>query len=198
MRSAPLYDRRFEHDACGVGFIAARDLGASYRLTRLAVECLIRLEHRGAKAADGTGDGAGILTQVPYRLLARELSVRNLSVPEPGRLGVMGVFFHRERAEADRQLVAKAIDGEGLRYLGFRPVPNHPAVLSRRAKESLPRIEQVLIEAPDEMSEDEFERRLFLARKVAERGLQPGTTIISSSSRTVVYKGLLAPSNLAD
>jgi len=199
MRSSfPLYDPRFEHDACGVGFIAARDLQPSYRLTRLAVECLIRLEHRGAKAADGTGDGCGILTQVPYRLLARELSVRGIAAPPSGRLGVMAIFFHQGRAESDRQVISKAIDGEGLRLLAYRPVPVHPAVLSQRAKESLPLIEHALIEAPAELTEEEFERRMFLARKVAEKSLGAGTTVVSSSARTVVYKGLFAPSNMAD
>lgn len=198
MWSAPLYDPRFEHDACGVGFIASRDLLPSYRLTRLAVECLVRLEHRGAKAADGTGDGAGILTQVPYRLLARELDTRGIAAPPPGSIGVMATFFQPQRVEVDRQIVEAAIEGEGLRVLTFRPVPIHPAVLSRRAHESLPSIEQALVEAPADLSEEEFERRMFLARKVAEGRLTPGTSIVSSSARTVVYKGLFTASHMAD
>lgn len=196
--SAPLYDPRFEHDACGVGFIASRDLRASYRLTRLAVECLVRLEHRGAKAADGTGDGAGILTQIPHRLLARELAIRGISAPPIGRLGVMATFLDPQRAELDRRLIEAAIDGEGLRLLSNRSVPVHPAVLSRRARESMPSIEQVLVEAPLDMSEEEFERRMFLARKVVEGRLTSGTRIISSSARTVVYKGLFTASRMTD
>jgi glutamate synthase (ferredoxin) len=196
--SAPLYDPRFEHDACGVGFIASRDLRASYRLTRLAVECLVRLEHRGAKAADGTGDGAGILTQIPHRLLARELANRGIAAPPVGRLGVMATFFDPLRAEFDRRLIEAAIDGEGLRLLSIRPVPVHPAVLSRRARESMPSIEQVLVEGPMDMSEEEFERRMFLVRKVAEGRLTSGTCIVSSSARTVVYKGLFTASRMAD
>ncbi|HJR92993.1 MAG TPA: hypothetical protein VJ938_11175, partial [Acidimicrobiia bacterium] len=92
----PLYDRRFEHDACGVGFIAARDGSASHRMTRLAVDCLRHLDHRGAKAADGTGDGAGIMTQVPRRLLRRDLAAAGFSVDEGRRIGVLMCFLPQE------------------------------------------------------------------------------------------------------
>ena len=196
--STPLYDPGLSTTPVASASCRPAIWQSSYRLTRLAVECLVRLEHRGAKAADGTGDGCGILTQVPYRLLARELSVRGIDRPTPGRLGVMAIFFHPGRRNSDRRVISKAIEGEGLRLLVYRPVPIHPAVLSRRAKESLPMIEQALIEAPADLTEEEFERRMFLARKVAEKDLGPGTTIISSSARTVVYKGLFAPSNMAD
>ncbi|MGQ0848612.1 MAG: glutamate synthase large subunit [Actinomycetota bacterium] len=197
-RPPPLYDRRFEHDACGVGFIATRDLSASYRLTKLAVECLARLEHRGARAADGTGDGCGVLTQIPYRLLARDLRARGLDAPQPGQLGVVAVFFDPERTDADRKVVTAALEGEGLTLLAYRAVPVHPGVLSRRALDSLPRIEQALVAAPNGGEGEEFERRLFLARKVAEKALSEGTSIVSASCRTVVYKGLFLPSHISD
>ena len=198
MWSPPLYDRRFEHDACGVGFVASRDLQPSYRLTKLAVECLVRLEHRGAIAADGTGDGCGILTQVPYRLLARELSVRGIDPPPPGQLGVLSLFLDSKASEASKEIIAQSVAAEGLALLVFRPVPIHPGVLSRRALELLPVIEQALVSAPAEVSGIELERKLFLARKRAERLLSPGNSIISSSARTVVYKGLFLPRNIAD
>ena len=198
MWSPPLYDARFEHDACGVGFIATRDLTSSHRLTRLAVDCLTRLEHRGARAADGTGDGAGILTEIPYELLARELEIRRLPPPPRGQLGVMASFLRPGQADRARAIIASAVEAEGMKVLWFRTVPVHTAVLGRRALESIPLIEQVLIAAPDSVHGIEFERRLFLARKAVERAAQPGVDIISSSARTLVYKGLFHASHLAD
>ncbi|MGH8926138.1 MAG: glutamate synthase large subunit [Acidimicrobiia bacterium] len=198
MWKPPLYDPRFEHDACGVGFVAARDLKPSYRLTKLAVECLGRLEHRGAIAADGTGDGCGLLTQVPHRLLARELETRQITPPRPGRLGVLSLFLSPTELELSRSIITEAIEGEGLQHLVFRPVPIHPGVLSRRALELLPMVEQALVAAPREIDDTDFERRLFLARKRAERKLPEGTSVVSSSARTVVYKGLFLPRHIAD
>ncbi|HKX74156.1 MAG TPA: glutamate synthase large subunit [Acidimicrobiia bacterium] len=201
MRSAPLHDSRFEHDACGVGFIAARDLQASHRLTRLAVDCLAHLEHRGARAADGTGDGAGLLTQVPYQLLARELDIRGIVPPGPEALGVIVCFLRAgdpAGAEVGRQAVREAVLAVGMKILCFRTVPIHPAALGRRALESLPLIEQVLIEAPADLGGIDLERRLFLARKRIERSGIPGINVVSSSSRTLVYKGLFHASSIAD
>jgi glutamate synthase domain-containing protein 2/glutamate synthase domain-containing protein 1/glutamate synthase domain-containing protein 3 len=198
MWKPPLYDPRFEHDACGVGFVAARDLRPSYRLTKLAVECLGRLEHRGAMAADGTGDGCGLLTQVPHRLLARELETRRINPPPPGRLGVLSLFLSPTESDLSRRVISEALEGEGLGLLAFRPVPIHPGVLSRRALELLPVVEQALVAAPDGVDGTGFERRLFLARKTAERKLPEGTSIVSSSARTVVYKGLFLPRHIAD
>jgi glutamate synthase domain-containing protein 2/glutamate synthase domain-containing protein 1/glutamate synthase domain-containing protein 3 len=198
MWSPPLYDARFEHDACGVGFVAARDLSSSHRVARLAVDCLTRLEHRGARAADGTGDGAGILTQVPYELLARELDIRRIPSPPPGHLGVMASFLRPANSDQARAVITAAVAAEGLKVLWFRTVPIHTAALGRRALESLPIIEQVLIGAPELVEGMEFERRLFLARKSVERAAVPGVDIISSSARTVVYKGLFHASHVAD
>jgi glutamate synthase domain-containing protein 2/glutamate synthase domain-containing protein 1/glutamate synthase domain-containing protein 3 len=192
----PLYDERFEHDACGVGFIAARDLAAGFRLTRLAVECLVRLDHRGAKAADGTGDGAGMLTQVPRRLLQRELHGRGID--HSGPIGVMMAFLPPGDPAAGRMAVERALAGEQLTLLAWRPVPIDPGVLSRRALESLPAIEQALVAAPPGLDEEGFERALFLARKGAERAGVQRLSIPSSSCRTVVYKGLFTARHIAD
>lgn len=196
----PLYDPSFEHDACGVGFIAARDRVPSFRITSLAVECLVRLDHRGAKAADGTGDGAGILTRIPHRLLAREIGYLGAEAPEPGRLGVVMTFLPSEAPEEGRAVVEEALAAEGVGLLAWRPVPIGPDVLSRRAKDMLPVIEQALVAAPDGVDEEGFERLLFLARKRAERmgsGLG-GFSIPSASCRTVVYKGLFTAAHIAD
>jgi glutamate synthase (ferredoxin) len=196
----PLYDLSYEHDACGVGFIVARDREPSFRMTRLAVECLKRLDHRGAKAADGTGDGAGLLTQVPYRLLARDLSARGVTPPAPGRLGVLMVFLPQQRTDRARGIVAESLVEEGFEFLGWRRVPIDPGVLSRRAVESLPVIEQALVRPDDDLDSDGIERALYLARKRAERhaGDFEHFSISSSSARTVVYKGLFTAAHIAD
>ncbi len=197
--SFPLYDPSFEHDACGVGFIAARDLAPSYRLTRQAVECLSRLDHRGAKAADGTGDGAGLLTEIPYRLLARDLRAEAVTPPPPGRLGVMMVFLPQTRTEEARAVVAEALAAEGFEFLGWRRVPVDPGVLSKRAVESLPEIEQALVRANDDVEVEDIERAMLLARKRVERVTDQFEhfSIPSSSVRTIVYKGLFTAAHIS-
>jgi len=184
-----------EHDACGVGFIAARDRVASFRMTRLAVDCLRRLDHRGAKAADGTGDGAGLLTQIPHKLIARELRVRGREI-DPDRVGVVMCFLPPDDAAASRSLVGEALEAEGIRLLMWRSVPIDPSVLGEHALEVLPLIEQAIVTSDD--SGADFDRALFLARKRIERGANPGFSVPSASSRTVVYKGLFTASRIAD
>jgi glutamate synthase (ferredoxin) len=184
-----------EHDACGVGFIAARDRTASFHMTRLAVECLQRLDHRGAKAADGTGDGAGLLTQVPHQLIARELRTRGKEI-DPERIGVVMCFLPPEEPAASRSLVSEALEAQGIRLILWRSVPIDPSVLGEHAREGLPLIEQAVVTS--DHSGAEFERALFLARKRMERGASPGFSVPSASSRTVVYKGLFTASRIDD
>lgn len=197
----PLYDPEFEHDACGVGFIASRSGESSYRLVRLAAECLVRLDHRGARAADGTGDGAGLLTDIPYEILERELRARGIDPPSRGRLGVVTVFVPVEQVA--RRLVDDGLVGEGCSVLAWRKVPVDAEALGERARETMPLIFQVLVEAPPETEDREaFERLLFLARRSIERvarrsGLE-NFSIPSASCRTVVYKGLFSASHVED
>ncbi|HEX6221406.1 MAG TPA: glutamate synthase large subunit [Acidimicrobiia bacterium] len=183
-----------EHDACGVGFIAARDRVASFRMTRLAVECLQRLDHRGAKAADGTGDGAGLLTQIPHKLIARELAARGKQI-DPDHIGVVMCFLPPDDPAASRSLVTEALEAEGIRLILWRSVPIDPTVLGEHAREVLPLIEQAVVTS--DLTGDEFERALFLARKRMERGANPGFSVPSASSHTVVYKGLFTASRIA-
>lgn len=197
----PLYQPNLDHhDACGVGFIAARDLKPSFRITRLAVECLDRLDHRGARTADGTGDGAGILTQIPYRLLFREIERWGLRLPTPEQLGMAMVFLPPENPEEGERVVEEALSAESIRVLGWRNVPHDPAKLGTHARETLPVIKQAVVENPFPQDAEEFERRLLLARRQMEKnGSQlEGFTISSLSGRTVVYKGLFTASYIAD
>ncbi|HWL50101.1 MAG TPA: glutamate synthase subunit alpha, partial [Acidimicrobiia bacterium] len=192
---APFFDPGPDRDACGVGFIAARDLAPSFRMTRLAVECLVNLDHRGARAADGTGDGAGLLTQVPHRLINRELTTHGLEV-SPSRLGVVMCFLSPTDAAASRSVVTEAIEAEGMHLLFWRSVPTDPSALGDHARLVLPLIEQAIVTSESEGAD--FERALFLARKRIERAQVPGLSVPSASSRTVVYKGLFTASKISD
>ena len=186
------------HDACGVGLIADRSLAPSYRLTRLAVECLVRLDHRGAKTADGTGDGAGLLTQIPRRLLNRYLT--GMGVTAPKRLGVVMAFLPAEDPRAGEELVEEALLKEKIPLLAWRSVPTDPDSLSPRARRLMPVIRQALVSLPGDLDSEDVERRLFLARKRMERtgeGLQ-SFSIPSASARTVVYKGLFTARRISD
>ncbi|HSK06437.1 MAG TPA: glutamate synthase subunit alpha, partial [Acidimicrobiia bacterium] len=190
----PFFDQGPDRDACGVGFIAALDRAPSHRMTSLAVECLVNLDHRGARAADGTGDGAGLLTQVPHRLINRELRAHGLDVP-PESLGVVMCFLSPTEAAASRSIVTEAIEGEGMSVLYWRSVPTDPWVLGDHARDVLPLIEQAIVTGAAEGAD--FERCLYLARKRIEREAPPGLSIPSASSRTVVYKGLFTASKIA-
>ncbi len=191
---APLYDPAHDRDACGVGFIAGRERRPSHGLLRLAVECLARLDHRGAKAADGTGDGAGLLTEIPRRLVRRELERVGVDAPEPHRLGLLMAFLPPADPEAGRRLVADACAAEDIDLLTWRSVPTNPKVLGDRARATMPVIEQAILALPPGLAPDEGERLLYLARRAMERageaaGLED-FAIPSASTRTVVYKGL--------
>ena len=196
----PMYDPSFEHDACGVGLIASRDGSASFRMTRLAVECLVRLDHRGAKAADGTGDGAGILTQIPRRLVMRELRAAGIEPPPDQKIGLVMAFLPQEGVEQARSAVEEALAAEGIRLAMWRKVPVDPSILSARALESLPVIEQAVVLVGEGIDEEDAERSLFLARKRIERTTSDleGFSIPSASVRTVVYKGLFTAAGIAE
>ncbi len=200
MDAFPLYDSAFEHEACGVGFIAARDRAASFRMTRLAVECLVRLDHRGARAADGTGDGAGILTELPHRVIERELASKGIAHPGRDQVGVIMAFLPTGRTEEARSLIESSLAHEQIPVLAWRRVPIDPGVLSQRAKDTLPIIEQVIVSAPEGVDPESFERRLFLARKHMERAGDHLElfSIPSASARTVVYKGLFRAADISN
>ena len=188
-------DPGIEHDACGVGFIAALDRVPCYHMTRLAVECLQRLDHRGARAADGTGDGAGLLIQIPRRLIARDLTGHRVDVPVE-RIGVVMCFLPPMDAVISRALITESLEAEGLRVLLWRSVPIDPSVLGEHARAVLPLIEQAIVTG--DVEGEEFERALYLARKGIEAEANPGLSIPSASSRTVVYKGLFTAGHIAD
>ncbi len=198
---APLYDPRFEHDACGVGFVADSTGRRSARMVGLALEALAGLTHRGAIAADAkTGDGAGIAIPTPLPFVRRLLAVTAVA-PERVALGMVFLPTDDRAREEARALIEHALAAEGLTALFWRAVPVDPSVLGDSAAESCPVIEQVVVARPDGLSAAAFERRLLLARHGIEH--DASTTdglgelyLVSLSSRIVVYKGLFVGAEL--
>ncbi|MCY7418769.1 MAG: glutamate synthase large subunit [Chloroflexi bacterium] len=193
----PLYDPRFEHDACGVGFVADSSGSARVRVLPLAIAGLGALAHRGAFAADGaSSDGAGILLPLETPLL-------QLIAPDvAGDPGVFMLFLPQDAtaATAARSLLTEAVEMEGLSMAGWRSVPVDPEALGRDARASLPTVEQAVVSAPSGTPRADMEQRLLLARRRVEisaraAGLD-GFAVASASTRTIVYKGLVAGERL--
>jgi len=188
-----LYDPRYEHDACGVAVVARLDNRPSNEVVRLAIEALANLEHRGAAGADpDTGDGAGILVQMPDALLR---DVVGFELPAPGRYGVAMCFLPTDPiAQAElAMLLERAVEDEGQIVLGWRDVPTDDRGIGSTARASQPTIRQLFIGAgaAHAADQDAFERKLYVIRRVAEKAFEERMYIASLSSRTIVYKGML-------
>src|SRR5438128_714884 len=196
-----------EHDACGVGFVARASGERSAEIARLALQALARVAHRGAAATDRSGDGAGLLTQIPAPVFYREAASRSLALA-PGQPFAVGSFFlPREHDALGRAtaIIEEVLCREGLPVLGWRDVPVDLEVLGAGARASCPTIRQAVIAAPDGGHHDDttWERSLYLARRTIERriadagpGLEP-FFVCSLSCRTLVYKALLTGTQLA-
>ena len=202
-----LYDPAFEHDACGMGFVAHIGGRKSYDILDDALTVLENLSHRGASGSDEhTGDGAGVLTQIPHALFERDLLTLGITLPSPGHYGVGMVFAHPYEDFRKRQMAAfeEIVRSEGQRVLCWREVPIDFSAIGEGAKTALPRFIQVFVEkSPDLACGLEFERKLYQIRKLAEKTIPPmsedhgGIFYFSSlSSRTIVYKGMLTASQL--
>ena len=196
-----LYDPDHEHDACGLGFVAELHRTPSHRIVSRALEVLSRLSHRGAAGSDPlTGDGAGILLQIPHRLYERTLVRKDIELPAPGDYGVAMGFFSRnshEQAE-EMRLLTQTVRYHNQRVMGWRDVPVDPSQLGPVGLASRPVVKQLFIGRVCEP--EAFERTLFMIRKRATRlaGLRGLNSLYlaSCSSATVVYKGLALPERL--
>src|SRR5438270_492148 len=204
-----LYDPAYEHDACGVGFVAHVHGVRSRDVVEKSLQLLQNLSHRSAVAADAcTGDGAGILLQVPHIFLRRACGFAGISLPDAGSYGV-GMAFLPSRA-ADRRVcervIEKTIADEGYSVLGWRDVPVDDAVLSSSTRRARPVIRQIFVARMFVDREvdagSSFEIALYIIRRRIEaalRAMPQGNDcyLASFSSRTVVYKGMLRPDQLA-
>ncbi|MCP3965819.1 MAG: glutamate synthase large subunit, partial [Lentisphaerae bacterium] len=195
-----LYDFSNEHDACGVGLVANIDGRKTHKIVEQGVEVLKRLLHRGAAGSDpDTGDGAGILLQIPDEFF-REACNLSFKLPAAGQYGVGMVFLPAEDELREKciEAVEEAISSEKHRFLGWRDVPNNPGCLGKVARESCPVIKQFFVAAKrGNKDEDAFERKLYVMRRCIEKAVEEQTGvgemfyIVSLSCRTIVYKGLL-------
>jgi len=184
--------------SCGVGFVADLSGVPSHETVRRGVECLVNMDHRGAEGADEkTGDGAGIMLQLPDRLL------RSIwpGLPEPGRYGVAMCFLPHDpvRRATLEGVVEEVCEGRGLRVLGWDDVPVDPSCLGHVARDCMPVIRRLAVAADRfDGDADALERRLYVVRRAAEKSAGPELKIVSFSARTLVYKGMLRATQLED
>jgi len=207
-KAVGLYDPSFEHDACGVGMVARLDNHPTHEVVQKAITALENLEHRGANGADPrTGDGAGILMQMPDELLR---AVVDFELPQPGEYGVLMCFLPQDDAARVRleALLERTVAAEGQRLLGWRDVPVCPEHTGKVAGACRPIVRQLFVgdgldparpgfeSVPDQ---DFFERKLYVIRRVCELTAEDlGLYVCSSSSRTLNYKGMLISYQLAE
>jgi glutamate synthase (ferredoxin) len=210
-RTAPakqgLYDPRFEHDACGVGFVVDLKGRKSHSIVQKAIEVLINLEHRGACGCEkNTGDGAGISVQTPHDFFIAQCGALQINLPQFGHYGVGMVFLPTEAGDREQieLLLESIVNDEGQTVLGWRDVPTDDSMIGPTARASEPVVRQVFIgrsaAVPDDLA---FERKLFVIRRRVEKAVkrsdirQRGLCYISSLSyKTIVYKGMLLAAQL--
>ena len=196
-----LYRPEHEHDACGVGFVVNIKGQQSHDIILKGLQILLNLTHRGACGCDPeTGDGAGILIQIPHKFFARECARLGFTLPPVGEYGAGMVFLPvepRQRLQAEGILERIATE-EGFEVLGWRDAPVNVDAIGRIARASQPYIEQIFLRGPSGMNQDELERKLYVVRKRAENEVAASNIddkhffyIPSLSTRTIVYKGLL-------
>ena len=201
-----LYDPSQEHDACGVGFVVDIKGRKSHTIVAQALTLLKNLEHRGACGCEeNTGDGAGILIQLPHAFFARECAISDIALPGPGEYGAGLVFLPRVAAQAThcREIFEKIVDEQGQRVLGWRDVPVDDSSLGPTARAAAPVFCQVFIGRGAHTDPDAFERQLYVIRKRAEHAIarsdlseRKNFYLPSLSARTLIYKGMLRPSQL--
>ncbi|MBI3805800.1 MAG: glutamate synthase large subunit [Nitrospirae bacterium] len=200
-----LYDPQFEKDSCGIGFVADIKGRRSHDIIQKALQVLENLSHRGAVGCDPcTGDGAGILLQIPHLFLERACGEIGLNLPDAGEYGVGMVFLPPSPSDrrACESLFEKIIAEEGQRFLGWRDVPTKESELGEVARRTLPAIRQLFI-ARDRLGEMEFERKLYVVRKRVENAIRESALaqrnyfyVSSLSCSTLIYKGLLLPKQI--
>ncbi|MGD1073391.1 MAG: glutamate synthase large subunit [Bryobacteraceae bacterium] len=208
-QSQGLYDPANEHDACGIGFVANIKGQKSHDIIEKGIQILINLTHRGACGCDPeTGDGAGLLIQIPHQFFVREAAELGFTLPGAGEYGVGMVFMPVERHErlVTEGILERIVKEEGLTVLGWRDTPIDGLAIGRVARSSQPYIQQLFVGRESGLTADQFERKLYVVRKRAETAVAaedeelPNRAMFcipSLSSRTIVYKGLLLAPQIA-
>lgn len=201
-----LYDFAYEHDACGVGIVANVEGQATHKIVTQGIEVLIRLLHRGAVGGDvNTGDGAGILIQIPFDFFSDLSSELNIPLPEKGKYAIGMVFLPQDKNEARycANIIEESVRNNSFSFLGWREVPTDNSSLGELAKQTQPIIRQFFVSLNNvQPFSDTFETKLYVLRREIENTIykskrEPnGFYICSLSSRTIVYKGLLMANQL--
>ena len=197
-----LYDPQFEHDACGVGFVVNMKGNKSHEIVKQALTVLVNLDHRGATGCEpNTGDGAGILMQMPDRFLHKVCALQGMALPEPGQYGVAMVFTSPNAPERNsaRHILEKILREEGVAIIGWRDVPTDNSSLGNTAKAGEPKVRQLFLQRPENCADVQaFERKLYIINQratndIRRAGVDPYWYVSSMSSRTIIYKGMLMP-----
>ena len=193
-----LYDPRFEHDACGVGLVADIKGRKSHDIITKGLEALINLGHRGAAGADPeTGDGAGILMQMPHEFFAREAASLGFDLPDLGEYGVGTIFLPQDSEARKRciRIVERTVRDEGCRLLGWRDVPTNPDAIGVLSRGVMPVIRQFFVDRPEGSADNvPLELRLYvIRRRIANRARDEGLDpyIVCLSANRIIYKGLI-------
>jgi len=203
-----LYRESFEHDACGIGALAQIKGIKSHQMLQDALSVLINMEHRGGKGLEeNTGDGAGILFQIPHRFFRQEAQRQGQLLPDEGAYGVAMIFLPQDpdKAEKARFVFAAVCRENGLPVLFWRKVPVDPSSLGFTAKSTMPTIYQAFLLRPNSVTKgNEFEQQLFVTRRLIEKRILGDALfdneifyVASMSCRTIVYKGMLVASQLS-
>ncbi len=196
-----LYRSAYERDSCGFGLIASLDDQASHWVLQTAISSLNRLTHRGAIAADGkTGDGCGLLIKTPARFLRAVAAEARISLGVQFAAGLVFLNHDQPRAAEARRVLTAQIEREKMSVAGFRVLPVDPSACGLEALKTLPHIEQVFVNSSADIDEATFNRRLYMARRRAEKILEPIDPVFyipSLSASTIVYKGMVMPQHLA-
>src|SRR5215467_5184743 len=196
-----LFKESYERDSCGFGLIANLDDQPSRWLVDTAITSLNRLTHRGAIATDGkTGDGCGLLLKRPEEFLRAVAAEAGIALGARFAAGLVFLSRDAARATASREALAAALARQGLELAGWRVVPVGVEACGAEALKSLPAIEQLFVNCPSvDLDEAAFNRRLFMARRLAERACAADEAfyVPSLSASTIVYKGMVMPQYLA-
>ena len=190
-----LYQPQYEHDACGVGMVVNIHGGKSHELVGQALRVLENMEHRGAETRDKTGDGAGIMLQIPHEFIL----LQGIPVPEKGKYGTGLVFLPKDETTQQEILsvMIEEIEREGLQLMHLRTVPTCPEVLGEAARRVEPAIKQVFVTGVTEDKPDALSRTLYIIRKKIERRIKhPDFYICSLSNTNIIYKGMLTSGQL--
>ena len=205
-----LYDPQFEHDACGVGFVANIKGVKSHQIIQQGLQVLVNMTHRGATGYEkNTGDGAGILMQIPDKFMRKVCAERNIELPAPGQYGVGMMFLPPDLSQrrAIEDICRQMVQAEGQKYLGLRKVKTDNSTLGETARSQEPVVKQIFVGRGIEgMSDEEFERKLYIIRRRIYKRVRYTSGLLGSSyfyisslsARTIVFKGMLNPEQVEE